>query len=596
MHADLAQLEKGDVVEALYESWALPGDTGNLTLDTPDLMPERTAVHEASIELHLPTGLKGALWSHPLLGAVHETNGAGGERVLHWAVHDRGARRIESGAPKMDGYVAVSFSTATWSDVGRGLSETLATFDERSPEVRRWTEQAISAAKSPDEKVRAIVEASGAAVKESSPGDLTDAGFGRPQGPQTLTARTALASRAGSRTWLIARALREAGVPAEVIVAESEPFSADPKYPVHFGRFTHPLVLAHVASDKSQAKDVWIDADVAGPPLPSGRISPALHGRVAMREDGTLLTVPPPPSGIERDEIDLRLVLDDHGTAKGTFTALLRGREAQEMAETFFRVVGSDRLRALRGVVLGWVPYATVEDVALSSSEGSWQVAVRAALTVSGFAQAEVARAARASRVPSRETNASAKEVTDGPPGASAGKETTYWIAGVDPLHVVFPEPFSSTFGATFVRQGARESALAINDAYHYHVHRRIELPKGMQVTRTPGPFEASASGMHASRTLTVGRAGEAQAFVEDEFLLDLPTGTVPAAEYDAFTRAAHRTDEAFLGAVRLAPQAAAKPTATGQAPAKPTATGQAPAKPTATGQAAAKPASAPTP
>ena len=35
-HADLSQLERGDVVEAIYEGWAVPGETGDLGIDTPD--------------------------------------------------------------------------------------------------------------------------------------------------------------------------------------------------------------------------------------------------------------------------------------------------------------------------------------------------------------------------------------------------------------------------------------------------------------------------------------------------------------------------------------------------------------------------------
>ena len=31
---------------------------------------------------------------------------------------------------------------------------------------------------------------------------------------------------------------------------------------------------------------VWIDADVAGPPLPAGRVSPELRGRLTLGVDG----------------------------------------------------------------------------------------------------------------------------------------------------------------------------------------------------------------------------------------------------------------------------------------------------------------------
>ena len=45
-NSDLSQLEQGDYVEQIIEGWALPGDTGQLVIDTPDLLPERTSVRE----------------------------------------------------------------------------------------------------------------------------------------------------------------------------------------------------------------------------------------------------------------------------------------------------------------------------------------------------------------------------------------------------------------------------------------------------------------------------------------------------------------------------------------------------------------------
>src|SRR5262249_47734094 len=55
--SDLSQLEQGDYVEQIIEGWALPGDTGQLVIDTPDLLPERTSVREAAIEIRKPEAL-----------------------------------------------------------------------------------------------------------------------------------------------------------------------------------------------------------------------------------------------------------------------------------------------------------------------------------------------------------------------------------------------------------------------------------------------------------------------------------------------------------------------------------------------------------
>src|SRR5262249_51715792 len=158
-------------------------------------------------------------------------------------------------------------------------------------------------------------------------------------------------------------ALRELGISCDVVVSEIDPYSADPSFPPHFGRFLHPLVVAHVAGG-----DVWVDADVAGPPLPAGRVSPELRGRLTLRTDGGIGPLPPVgEEKDERDEVDMRLTLDAQRNARGTFLVSLRGREAQELAEALFRIVGAERQRALRDVVLAWLPWANVDDVQLSS-------------------------------------------------------------------------------------------------------------------------------------------------------------------------------------------------------------------------------------
>ena len=516
-HADLSQLEQGDCVEAIYEGWALPGDTGNVGIDTPDLLGDRTAVHQASIELRLPAGLRGALWSHPLLGKAQEKND-GGARVLTWSLTDRPVRRLEDGVPKMDRSVSVSFGTAEWKDVGRALRETLAALDEHDQEIGEWARNVAASAKQPGPAgiVEAIVEASGTAVKEASPGVLIDLDAGGSDGPQQMTARTIVTSSEGSRTWLIARALRELGVPVDVVVAENDPFSADPAFPPHFGRFMHPLAIAH----PDKGKDVWIDADVQGPPLPAGRVSPELRGRSALYADGRIAQLPSTGGEGERDEVDLRLAIDAKGDAKGSLTVLLRGRAAQELAEALVRIVGAERQKALRGVALAWAPYANIDDVQLSSSEGSWQIALRADLTIPGYAQPEGSVSAR-----------------------------TWVLPGIDPIHTMFPRPYVTTLGATYASRSARENALAISHAIQYHAHRRVELPPGASVVRTPGPFEAKSLGLEAGRKIKV--TGNV---IEEEFVLGISTGTISQERYGAFVADAHKTDDAFLASTRVRP------------------------------------------
>jgi hypothetical protein len=516
--ADLAQLEQGDYVEAIYEGWSLPGDTGDLTIDTPDLLPERTGIHDATIELSLPKSLKYAMISHALLGKATESD-RGESHVLTWSLHDKAARRLEDGVPRMDRAVGVSFSTLEWTRAARAIREQIAAIDEHDPEIGAWARDAAKSQKPGTRAlVAAIVEAAGKSVREAQGVVLTDASGGRILGSQSMTARTILTEHEGSRTWLIARALRELGVPTEIVVAEDAPFSANPQFPPHFGRFTHPLLIAHAADE-----EVWIDADIAGPPLPAGRLTPELRGRGLLKVDGTIATIPPASDASadgDRDEIDLRLAVDANGDAKGSFTIMLRGRDAQELAEALFRIVGADRQRALRGVVLGWVPYANVDDVVLSSSEGSWQVGIRAEISVSGYAQAQ-----------------------------DSGAKKTWTLPGLDPLHYVFPRPYVSNVSSVYASQATRESALAINASIQYHAHRRIELPSGTSVTRLPSPLDTKSSHLRASRAITVNGA-----VLEEDFAFTLPTGTVPTAEYERFVDDAHKTDDAFLAGTWVKP------------------------------------------
>ncbi|MGO9837332.1 MAG: hypothetical protein ACLP1X_24320 [Polyangiaceae bacterium] len=527
-HADLSQLEQGDVIEAIYEGWSLPGDTGDVGIDTPDLLPGRTAVHEATIELALPATLQGSLWSHPLLGKAAERT-EGSQRVLTWGVVDRPSRRVEDGVPKMDRNVSVSFSTAQWRDVGRALRETIAALDEHDPETSLWAQKAAGLGRDPEHPRRAtvdaIVAATGRALRESDAGTLSDYG-GTIAPVQAQTARTSLASHGGSRSWLVLRGLRELQVPCDLVVAENDPYSADPAFPPHFGRFVHPLVVAHLAAGPDgPGGDVWIDADVAGPPLPAGRISPELRGRLALRTDGTIVPMPSLGSGEdERDEVDVRLALDAQGNARGTFAIVLRGRDAQELAEALLRIVGAERQRALREVVLAWLPWANVDDVQLASSEGSWQVSLRADVSVRGYAQPE-------------------------------GSGGSWLLPGMDSLHWVSPRARASSLAATFAVRAGRESALAVSRAVQYHVHRRVELPKGGGVARMPGPLSIRTKLIDASRKIEVttgGAGGTGSSAVEDDFVLGVTTGTVPATDYEAFAASTHAADDGFLASMRV--------------------------------------------
>jgi hypothetical protein len=525
-HADLSQLEAGDYIEQIVEGFALPGASGQLVIDTPDLLPERTGVENASIEVDRPTSLPLDLWAHALWG--HVVNRTEGDRTIStFAVKSRAPRRMEEGVPKMDRDVAVSFGTSNWKVVGHSIAEGIASLDDRDPFVSNWAKAAAKGETDPRAIVDRVVDAVGKAVKVANGNELSDAAAAGPAGAQSSSARTTLELGQGSRSWLAHRALRELGIKSEIVVAETEPFSADPRYPAHFGRFNEPLVLVHLATGP-----LWLNLDVQGPPLPAGRISPELRGRMAMNAEGQTTPVGGALPQDDRDEVDLRVKLDDKGNAAGSFTIVLRGRTAQALADALERVVGSDRADMLRSVVLGWVPWANVDSVELSSSEGSWQVALRASLTLPAYAQAE-------------------------------GK--TWVLPGLLPLHAGFPRPYSGTLGATFASQGSRESALAIERAFQYHVHRRVELPAEWTLAGTAPAINVKSESLEAYRHAKVEKG-----IIDEEFGLSIPTGTVDPAQYRQFADNAHQVDDGFQAALRVKGTAGAHNQAPANHPASP--------------------------
>lgn len=537
-HADLSQLEAGDLVEAIYESFSAPDDTWNIGFDGPDLMPERTAVVEADISLRYPKAVALNLRSHPMLGAAQEkVEGAFVSKTFH--VKDQAVRRIEFGTPRRDRAVSVTATTRTWQDVGRALSERASSLEDGAREVTEWAKAACSKVepaaaddKRSEErrKAAAALEAVGKVVHRAMPDWLAD--YANREGGES--ARLMLGTHEGSRTWLLHRALGTCGIKSDIWVAENEPYSGQANFPPRLGRYTHPLLLVSFADGEA-----WVDADLQGPPLPIGRISPELRGRSALSLTGASRVLP--SSGEEvanvRDEVDIRLKVEPTGDATGRITLLLRGAAAQALAEDFIRVVGFEREKALRTVVLGWLPAATVDEVALSSREGSGELAIRAEVHVQGYASRDERRG-------------------------------TLVVPGLDAIHVVYPRPYSGNLSSVLLSQGARESDLSITRTYQYHVHRTLELPRPSVIQRLPGAFATKAGPLSSKREVAV--SGN---IVTEDFTLDLGTGNVVREDLGKFTAEVRRTDEGFLASTRLgglAPLAKPIPQAPARPPARP--------------------------
>jgi hypothetical protein len=523
-HADLSQLEQGDYVEQVLEGDALPADSGHFVLDTPDLLPERTSIREATVELALPEALAVSLWSHPLLGAATVRTEAGKTR-RSYQLANVAPRRLELGTPRQEQAVALSVGTLRWEDVARSLDENVRSLEDNAdPYVTRFAKEAAGdlTTASP-ELLERLVVAVGKRLRIPGGSELSDVAALYGGGEQTLTARTMIERGAGSRSWVLYRVLSELGVRADIAVAETEPWSAGASFPPHAGRFFHPLVRVSLPSG-----DVWLDADVDGPPLPPGYVSPELRGRKAMLRDGTLLTVEGALAELG-DEVDVRLTVDAQGDARGEFTILLRGRAAQALAQSIETVVGSDRHELFRRVVLGWLPWADVEDVKLSSEEGSWQVALRATIAIHGFARPE-------------------------------GRDGKTWVLpGLEPVHFVFPSPAAMTLAGAYASRAERESALSIETALQYHLRRRIQLPDGAELTRAPEGVSTVGANLRAER-----RGKVVGTSIEEDFTLSLPTGTVSAEAYPQFLEQLRVVDDGFMAGARVRvgapPKAKAKP------------------------------------
>jgi hypothetical protein len=196
---------------------------------------------------------------------------------------------------------------------------------------------------------------------------------------------------------------------------------------------------------------------------------------------------------------------------------LLHGRSAQSLAELFETVVGTERREMLRSVVLGWMPWADVDEVTVSSSEGSWEVALRATIAIHGFGRPE-------------------------------GKDGKTWVlAGLEPVHVVFPRAVVGTLGQSYASRGARQNALAVEQALQYHFHRRIDLPPGASVVRLAAAVEVVDPNIAARRAIT--QKGQT---LEEDFTLSLPTGTVAASRYQAFVAKVQAIDDGFMAGTRI--------------------------------------------
>ena len=428
--------------------------------------------------------------------ARRPSHATGDARVLSWTMKDASERRIEEGTPKMDRGVAVSFSTAKWADSARALRETLASLDEHDPEVARVGARRREAGRrSRARSWTRSSRAAGKSVKEGQARRLSDVEVGRPDGAQQTTARTILVEPRGqphvAHRARAARARHRRGRRGRRERARSAPTR---RFPPHAGRFMHSA--RHRARQRRDdgATDRTCGSTRTSPALPLPRDASRRSSAGGPRS--TRRTVEPLPSvAADAQASATRWTCARRSTRAGTRRGRSRSFSAGAPPRSCPRRSTDRRRRAAahaarRGARRG-CRSPNVEKSVLSSTEESWQIALRATLTVPGYAQAEGAKL--------------------------SGR--TWILPGIDRFHAVYPRPAVATLGSTFASQGGRKDALAVNRAIQYHVHRRVELPAGATVARAPGGFEVKrqrARGAAPDQSLPQRGGGRLHALRDD--------------------------------------------------------------------------------
>jgi hypothetical protein len=103
------------------------------------------------------------------------------------------------------------------------------------------------------------------------------------------------------------------------------------------------------------------------------------------------------------------------------------------------------------------------------------------------------------------------------------------------------------TLGASYASRGARQNALSIDVPLQYHFHRTLQLPPGAVVTRPPVGIDVSDPNINAGRRVEVRGS-----VLAEDFMLSLPTGTVPAGRYQAFVEKVQAIDDGFMAGARV--------------------------------------------
>ena len=94
-----------------------------------------------------------------------------------------------------------------------------------------------------------------------------------------------------------------------------------------------------------------------------------------------------------------------------------------------------------------------------------------------------------------------------------------------------------------------RESALAIDDAVSYRLHRRVELPAPARLQGEQPALALREPHISATRRIAMN---EHAPIVEERFELEIPTGALDRRRYQRFAAAAARIDQTFQAPTRV--------------------------------------------
>ncbi|MFO0557294.1 MAG: hypothetical protein U0269_04695 [Polyangiales bacterium] len=361
------------------------------------------------------------------------------------------------------------------------LRERLAETSPRDPAAERLVAQLTRSASTRSEKLARLYRWVLANIDQE--------GGGTPfaSAPQMLTARS------GHRARVLQYMLELADVP--VTMALARPGFADQTESELADDDVFQSILLEVETEQGRR---WVS--VADRDAPLGYLPPAVSGQPAilLDENASRRTLPVVADGTHSRVAEVRMRLDEDGSATATVVETLRGSWAVSWRDSLRRIDRANLDREFEGYVGRQVSAASLTNLAIDHREEPEQDLVM-------------------------------RYSFSAPDVASAGE------GGVLAFEGVFPAELASTYAARQQRTVALYHPETVDATLDLHVTlpagARAELPSSHEVT-APGArwsirYESTADGFHVVRRVVV------------------PGGRVSAADYPRFAEAIRQLDRA---------------------------------------------------